>query len=426
MKDVIGKKYFELDARERDALPDLVPKRRKLAPRSAKLIKKTHSVCPTCKAVISADVCEEEGAAVMYKRCAQHGESRGVIDPDVGFYRRVMNTAPVARKPYFAMVIPVTHRCNLDCALCFVPKRDRDDLSLEQLKAVIKATPGVNIGVSGGEPTLRDDLPDLIRWLKANDRHCQLISNGIKLADRSYVRQLVDAGLNECLFSFNGFSDKFFRVINGKPLLDIKLKALRNCVEEGIYVALSPTIFRDLNEEDLGPLLQLCLENNPGIFELRVRGACRVGRHGVMRPLATSELLDPMASALGVQPSKLVRELDRKCSYHAAIQFNMHGTFKEHPSEYELKRWDAGLFHRAKDLRQLGEEFVAWERQRSGAILSSEAILEQHKRLAINLWSWPDADNIDFQEIHGHGVYHLYDNSRPMNFCEAVLAAEQL
>jgi len=51
---------------------------------------------------------------------------------------------------------------------------------------------------------------------------------------------------------------------------------------------------------------------------------------------------------------------------------------------------------------------------------------DRFRLLEINTWGWPDASNIDFYEIQSHGVYHLYNNAIPMNFCEAMLRAEQL
>ncbi len=426
MADSIGKKFYELTPTERDALPDLQPRRRKIAPPSAKLLKKTHSVCPRCSAVITADVCEEDDAIWMYKRCDEHGPFKGLVDSDVDFYKRVMNKAPIRRKPYDMFVIPVTHRCNLDCALCFVPKRDRDDLSLEQLKKIIDDFEGSWIGLSGGEPTLRDDLPDLLRHIRASGRTCQVLTNGIKFTDRSYLRQLVDAGLNDVLFSFNGFSDRFFQEINRKPLLDIKLEALQNCIEEGVQIALSPTIFRGLNEEDLVPLVGLCLDHAPSIYELRIRGACRVGRHETVAPLATSELLKAVAPALGSDAPGLMAGFDPASSYHSAIQFNIMGAFKVWNDEYELTDWGAGHFSIDKSLDDLACDFIAKVKKETSMRLSDEAILARYKFLSINVWGWPDSGNIDFQEIHSHGVYHLYNNARPMNFCEAVLAAESL
>mgnify|MGYP000169807040 CR=1 FL=1 len=75
MEKVIGTRFNQLEAEARAALPDMTPRRRKLAPTGAKLIKKTHSVCPTCGEIVTADVSERDGAAWMYKRCAAHGLS---------------------------------------------------------------------------------------------------------------------------------------------------------------------------------------------------------------------------------------------------------------------------------------------------------------------------------------------------------------
>lgn len=427
MEKILGRKFAELSEATRNKLPDLRVRRQKLyTPPDATLLKQTHSICPTCYNIVTADVGYDEQGVWMYKRCPEHGDFKGFIESDVEFYRLMMNRAPVPRMPYNVIVIPVTHQCNLDCALCFVPKRDRHDLSLAKIKKIIDNFSGQYVCVSGGEPTLRDDLPEIIRYICAKGKNAQLFTNAIKLADCDYLKLLMDAGLRDCLFSFNGFSDGVFEKINNKPLLDIKLKAMQNCIDQDMNIALSPTVFKDLNEEDIAPLVKFCLENMPQIYELRVRGACRVGRHSKVSPLPTSQLAALIADALNLEMASLLAEFEPEDCYHSVIQHNIHGVFKEGGNGTEFIGWNPGHFARDCTMEELTQGFVDAIREEKAVNLPDHRILDRYKYLAINVWGWPDAGNLDFQEIHSHGVYHLYDNRKPLNFCEAVLVAEQL
>lgn len=396
-----------------------------LAPAGAQLLKRTRSVCPTCLDVVDADVAVVDGEVRMFKTCPAHGPAQGRVETDLPFYRARMNHAPVRRRPATTLVIPATHRCNLDCALCYVPKRSRDNLSFQDLQALIDAVEVPVIGLSGGEPTLRKDLPQLIRHVRARGKHCLLLSNAIKLSDPDFTHRLAEAGLQQVLLSFNGFNDATYQALNGRHLLDIKLQALANCVSAGLDVKLSPTIFPGLNEGDLPGLIELALAHAPHVSELRIRGACRVGKHGTFQPLTAYELFALVARALGRDPGSFADELDRSASFHSVIQFNVFGAFRTSGTRHELAAWNAGEFrHQGWD----GADRDLYERTRAavGGFLPPAVYQAKYRTLSINTWGWPDRHNIDFQEIWSHGIYHLHDNRTPMNFCEAVLRAEEL
>jgi hypothetical protein len=377
---------------------------------------------------VDAETAEGPDGVWMFKTCPAHGATQARVDGDAAFYRATMNRPPVVPKPPVTLVIPVTHRCNLDCALCFVPKRDRDNLSLEEVKDLIRAYPGPVIGLSGGEPTLREDLPEIMRFVRQVGKRCELLTNAIKLADREYLDGLVEAGLEMVLLSFNGFSDETYTRINGRPLLDVKLQALRNCVAAGLDIAISPTIFRDLNEGDIPGLIDLCLEHAPAVRELRIRGACRVGKHGTLAPLATSELFGLVASALGRTTADFLGEFEPDKCFHSNIQFNMLGVFRLEAAGQKKRfvAWNWGTYGKCGCDNAVSDLYAKVRAKLPHTILPPAVLKAHYRLLEINTWGWPDAGNFDFQEIWSHGISHLYDNRVPVNFCEAVLDATSL
>jgi organic radical activating enzyme len=57
-----------------------------------------------------------------------------------------------------------------------------------------------HVTFTGGEPTLRDDLPDLIARAEKNGQVCGLLTDGLKLADKRYLHVLLNTGLDHLLF----------------------------------------------------------------------------------------------------------------------------------------------------------------------------------------------------------------------------------
>jgi hypothetical protein len=318
--------------------------------------------------------------------------------------------------PHFSLIIPITHSCNLDCSICFLPDRERDNLTREQIGQVLDDTEIPWIVLSGGEPTLRADLPELLQDICKRDKVAGLNSNGIKLADRDYCRRLADAGLTSVVLAFNGADDAIYERINGRPLLDQKRQALENLVEAGISVLVSPTIMRGINE-DLTPLLKMCNEYWPDVYQLRMRGAARVGVHGDFDPLVLSELVELVGRPLGKTLSQLLDEFDPARCHHAATQWILEGRFYVSGARAgQLHSWDEGeLYLHNPQARDLGGDWVGERPMR--------------QRLApfgFHIWAWPDRFNVDLEEIKSTGVSHLYGERTVMGFYDAILRAHEL
>ena len=98
-----------------------------------------------------------------------------------------------------------------------------------------------NIQLSGGEPTVRDDLPKIIAMGHSMGfKFIQLNTNGIRLAsDLSYVEKLKEAGLASVFLQFDGTKDEIYRAIRGRNLLETKMQAIRNCEQQDLGVILA-------------------------------------------------------------------------------------------------------------------------------------------------------------------------------------------
>ena len=110
----------------------------------------------------------------------------------------------------------------LDCALTYkLPaktkaeyaptKRVARELTTEEWQEILDKAwrAGIpHVTFTGGEPTLREDLPALIAHAEKNGQVCGLLTDGLKLADKKYLRTLLQTGLDHLLFLLQPDNEK--------------------------------------------------------------------------------------------------------------------------------------------------------------------------------------------------------------------------
>jgi len=421
------------------------------------LIKKTKSLCPECLKEIEASVFEKGGGVWMQKKCNEHGEFWGFVEKDIEFYKAMMNEKGETC-PEESVLVPITHKCNLNCNFCFVPNRRLKDKSTEEVKEEIKKIISkkipLSICLSGGEPTLRDDLFLIIEFIKKDYPflYVVLLTNGIKLADLNFVKKLKEAGLDAIIFSLNSFNDDIYQKINNAKLSEIKIKALENIKKAKIMTALSPTLISGENEKDLKDIIDFALDNLDFINEIRIRGAAKVGRHSDVESLTVSEMLKLTEDSLGVERNFFLKNFSRKECYHSAYSFNILLFIRRRKNEKNILGWYYGDKYKKSTkagfikkgiilidilLRSRVKDIIS-------AIFKSEILIpRRHKHLKnrdifrflkmlnvyvlrINIWYWADKNNIDLNEIKAWGMKHATADGRIFDFSEATIRAEEL
>lgn len=143
------------------------------------ILKQTISLCPTCLCDLPATIREVDGAAIMHKSCPSHGAFESMVERDVVFYQFVQDHN--ARQFYGGLVIDITYRCNLRCKWCF-QHLSNEDVPAARIYALASQMPkGSNIILSGGEPTLRDDLGEIVQTLVDMGYTANVITNGHRI-----------------------------------------------------------------------------------------------------------------------------------------------------------------------------------------------------------------------------------------------------
>lgn len=159
--------------------------------------------------------------------------------------------------------IALTYRCNNRCTFCYAsaPDRGRDvpEMNTDQVKSVIDKiidearVPTVSF--TGGEPTLRPDLPELIAHARSRGMRANLITNGIRCADPEYVETLRQAGLNSAQVSLEAADAAVHNLIVANPgAWDRTVAGVRNLKAAGVHTHTNTTINRH-NREHLKNLI---------------------------------------------------------------------------------------------------------------------------------------------------------------------------
>jgi uncharacterized radical SAM superfamily Fe-S cluster-containing enzyme len=259
-------------------------------------IKKTVSLCPTCLKPVPAEVYEENGKIFIKKTCPEHGEFNNTYWGASDFYGKVQKFSPLIKPADNPQInkdggcpsncgickqhetttvlglIDVTNRCNLRCPICFANAAASKTLyepTFDEIKEMLQNLRNIEprgcpaIQFAGGEPTVRKDLPELIKLaIDLGFSHTQIATNGIRLAKKEgYAKELRETGLNTVYLQFDGVTEEPYIQARNKNLLPVKLEAIKNCREAGLGIVLVPTLVKGINDDQVGDILKFAMEN---------------------------------------------------------------------------------------------------------------------------------------------------------------------
>jgi len=148
--------------------------------------------------------------------------------------------------------IDLTNRCDMHCPICFADAGGRVfEPDMDQIRAMMRnlrnelPIPCPAVQFSGGEPTVRDDLPEIVSMAREMGfAQIQIATNGLRLAASvDLCRSLEKSGLNTVYLQFDGVTAQPYQAARGRDLFPIKLKALENFRKSGLTsVVLVPTL----------------------------------------------------------------------------------------------------------------------------------------------------------------------------------------
>ncbi len=132
-------------------------------------------------------------------------------------------------------------KCNENCLFCTVADDHEAEMTTEQIKNVINSLSkgGVTILIiTGGEPTLRKDLPELINHArKSNIKTVDLQTNAVMLSDESCLLKLKRAGLNYVTVGFPSHKKEVYNYLTQSNFYEKAIEGINNCIKNNIQMA---------------------------------------------------------------------------------------------------------------------------------------------------------------------------------------------
>ena len=203
--------------------------------------------------------------------------------------------------------ISVTDRCNIRCVYCmpetvqFLPRRDL--LTFEEIARFVGVAAGLGVDkirLTGGEPLVRRDLPELVAKVAAVPGIVDvgLTTNGILLA--AMARALWDAGLRRINVSLDTLDPARFRELTRRDGVEQVIEGILAAKESGFDpVKLNAVVIKGTNEDDVIPLAQFAREHGLDLrfIEYMPLDAGHLWERD--KVLFASEILDRLAAAFG-------------------------------------------------------------------------------------------------------------------------------
>lgn len=151
------------------------------------IVKQTTSLCPICFEEISAMIQVNNQDVMIYKTCPDHGMFDALIEKDPIFY--MLGGQLDRGNIYNGLFVDVTSKCNTKCKYCYYDVKDSEP-SYESIMKHCQDNPNLAPFIMiGGEPTMRNDLPALMRDI-SKIGPVVLTTNGLKLSDKEYLKEL--------------------------------------------------------------------------------------------------------------------------------------------------------------------------------------------------------------------------------------------
>jgi cyclic pyranopterin phosphate synthase len=221
-------------------------------------------------------------------------------------------TAPVDRlgRPLRSLRLSVTDRCNLRCHYC-MPEADyvwlprQDLLSFEETARAVSLFTGLGVGkvrLTGGEPLLRRDLPELVQLLSRNRdlSEIALTTNGLLLEEQAAA--LKEAGLSRVTVSLDTLRPERFREIARRDGLPAVLAGIDAARRAGFSeLKLDSVIVRGMNDDEVFDLLEFAKSIGAEarfIEYMDVGGATRWSKEGVVSKREILALVESRAKAV--------------------------------------------------------------------------------------------------------------------------------
>jgi len=240
--------------------------------------------CNRCQALVPVRYEVRPDRVLLVKDCADCGRTETVVSTDPGVWQRKREldrlsddsgcrlncrSCRVSHKPT-TVFLEVTNRCNQNCPICianiphmgfkFEPPFDYFERVFHHLAAL---DPKPSVKLFGGEPTVRDDLVEIVRCARGLGLSTSIVTNGLRLADEAYAREIL-ATRAKLIFAFDGRDPAVYEKLRGDSrCYEKKLRALDNIRKHRkAKIIIMCVVARGINDHLIGDLFEFCHERS--------------------------------------------------------------------------------------------------------------------------------------------------------------------
>jgi cyclic pyranopterin phosphate synthase len=211
------------------------------------------------------------------------------------------------QRPLGNLRLSVTDRCNLRCSYC-MPEQDyvwlprEDILHFEEIETLVDVFTGLGVSkvrLTGGEPLLRRELPDLIARLAARPaiHDLAMTTNGVLLA--AHAASLRQAGLHRLTVSLDTLQPDRFRALTRNDSLDRVLEGIATAAPIFGGLKLDTVVIRGVNDDELVALIEFGRRYNAEVRFIEYMDVGGATHWSLERVLSRAEMLERLGAHYG-------------------------------------------------------------------------------------------------------------------------------
>ncbi|MCY1345272.1 Coenzyme PQQ synthesis protein E [compost metagenome] len=199
--------------------------------------------------------------------------------------------------PPLWLLAELTYRCPLQCPYCSNPldfARQGEELTTAEWIEVFRQARelgAAQLGFSGGEPLVRQDLEELIRAARQLGYYTNLITSGIGLTE-ARVAAFKDAGLDHIQISFQAADEEVNNLLAGSRKAFAQKLAMARAVKAAGYPMVLNFVTHRHNIDNIARIIELCIELEADFVELatcQFYGWAELNRAGLLPTRAQLE-----------------------------------------------------------------------------------------------------------------------------------------
>ncbi|MFC0271474.1 GTP 3',8-cyclase MoaA [Metabacillus herbersteinensis] len=240
-------------------------------------------------------------------------------------------------RPLRDLRISVTDRCNFRCPYCMPAEIFGPDFEflkraqllsfeeLERLARVFIGSFGVEkIRITGGEPLLRRDLPNLIEKLSSIEglQDIAMTTNGSLLP--KHAKKLKQAGLKRVTVSLDSLNDEIFGKMNGRNIkVETVLDGIKAAAAEGLGVKINMVVQKGINDSEILPMAEYFKRQGHTLRFIEFMDVGNSNKWNLDSVYPKKQILDDLHAVMPIEP------IDPNYKGEVATRYRYVGTDKE-------------------------------------------------------------------------------------------------